>query len=283
MPTAFTSLFFREFSSFITAHTTERAFREHFGCPSIAIDVLWNWLLQRCSSFLPPRWSIHDFLWSLLWLKSPGSNLSIFASRWRIDRHTMVKRIQMTLVLIDFTLPPLSLADRWLNWRIHVLSSVIATTTFLIEQPREQSWYYLVERNTFGVKYEFICSIGVPRFCHCAGPYHGAALDPTIFTQTSIQNQILPNEAILADKIYKGNRITFLSPLPGHRYVLNNQERAYNYLIYRARQCVERLISRLRIFGILNVLWRFSLSFHELLVRVCCKLVNLNLLFEPLG
>jgi hypothetical protein len=38
-----------------------------------------------------------------------------------------------------------------------------------------------------------------------AGPWMGAASDPTIAMQSSIKTMMLPNEALLADKIYRGD------------------------------------------------------------------------------
>jgi hypothetical protein len=151
-----------------------------------------------------------------------------------------------------------------------------------VEQPRDESWRYLVGRNTFGIKYEICVSIGTPRICWLAGPWMGAASDPTIAMQSNIKTMMLPNEALLADKIYRGDRLHFIVPLTGHRYALDQEERAYNYLVYSVRQSVERVIDRLTNFGIFHQIWRYSFELHQICTRVCAKLVNLFLNFEPL-
>ena len=151
-----------------------------------------------------------------------------------------------------------------------------------VEQPRDESWRYLVGRNTFGVKYEICVSLGVPRICWLSGPWMGAASDPTIAQQSNIKDLMLPNEAILADKIYKGDRLHFIVPLSGHRYALDHEERAYNFMVYSVRQHVERVINRLTNFGVFHETWRYSFALHQLSTRVCAKLVNLFLIYETL-
>jgi hypothetical protein len=72
-------------------------------------------------------------------------------------------------------------------------------------------------------------------------------------------------------------------PLSGHCWVLNNNSRAYNYLVYVARQSVERLIRRLLYNGIFKGVWRFSFDFHRKCIIAACKLLNVYLIFELLG
>jgi hypothetical protein len=117
-----------------------------------------------------------------------------------------------------------------------------------------------------------------------SGPYKGAACDATIAKESGITLVLQESgECLLADKMYKHDHISFITPLSGHRYTLSQSENAFNYLIYSARSAVERIISRLSIFGIYDVPWRYSILLHGLCVRVTCKLVNLFLIFEPLG
>lgn len=110
----------------------------------------------------------------------------------------------------------------------------------------------------------------------------GAASDPTIAQQSKIKDLLLPNEAVLADKIYKGDRLHFIVPLSGHRYALDHEERAYNFMVYSVRQHVERVINRLTNFGVFHETWRYSFALHQLCTRVCAKLVNLFLIYETL-
>jgi hypothetical protein len=153
----------------------------------------------------------------------------------------------------------------------------------VIQQPKDHSWHYVVGRNTYGIKYELICAIGVPRFIWCSGPFIGAASDATIPVQSGTLQNFSNHEALLADKIYKGNQILFLCPLQGNYFTLTREEKAYNYLIYRACQSIERMISRLSVFGVFQRIWRLSFGLHGMWVQVACQLVNLYLLFELLG
>ena len=108
-----------------------------------------------------------------------------------------------------------------------------------IEQLRDESWCYIVDRNTFGIKYEICVSFGVPRICWLSVPWMGAASDATIPNQSNLKNLLVPNEALLADKIYQGNHLHFVVPLTGLHYTLDHEERAYNFLIYFVLQGVE--------------------------------------------
>jgi hypothetical protein len=73
----------------------------------------------------------------------------------------------------------------------------------------------------------------------------GAASDPTIAMQSSIKTMMLPNKTLLADKIYQGDCLHFIVPLTGHQFALDQEEQAYNYLVYSVRQSVERVIDHL--------------------------------------
>ncbi len=152
-----------------------------------------------------------------------------------------------------------------------------------IWQPRNNAWEYLTGRNEFGLKYEIVCSIGSPKIISIKGPFKGAANDATIADISGIKDLLGPHECLLADKMYRHDHLSFITPLQGHRYTLPNDENAFNYLVYSARSAVERIISRLAVFGIFDVPWRYSILLHGKCVKVICKLVNFFLIFEPLG
>jgi len=194
---------------------SEHTFRRLMGGPSVAIECLYFWILQK-NPELPRWWSPTAFFLTLHWMKVPGTSVEAFSLLHDISVNTLKRYIQKTLELINVTLPNLSLNDRYENWNFAVPCAVIDTKTFQIQQPSDHSWHYLVGRNTYGVKYELICSIGVPRFIWCSGPYLGAASDATIPLQSGTLQNFSANEALLADKIYKGNRILFLCPLHGN-------------------------------------------------------------------
>lgn len=133
------------------------------------------------------------------------------------------------------------------------------------------------------MKYEVVISIGVPKIIWVEGPFKGAAADITIAKQSGVRRLLrLQEEAALADKGYRNDVISFVVPLQGHKKELKGDDAAYNYLVYMARQSVERVLKRLKIFHILKSIWKYSLTFHHYVVIACCKLTNFSLVFDPL-
>jgi len=94
---------------------------------------------------------------------------------------------------------------------------------------------------------------------------------------------LLPeDERLLADKGYLNDPEHFICPVSGQSWNLDSEDRARNYMIYSARQSVERIFCRIKKFGFWNVPWRASIGLHGLCAKVIAKLVNYHLLFEPL-
>ena len=170
-----------------------------------------------------------------------------------------------------------------MKWPYTVPSAIIDTFTVDVTQPLQQSWQCLYERNCFGIKYEIICAIGSPKIIWLSGPYRGAASDPTISKKSGIKHHLHQNEAILADKLYRGDHHSFITAISGHHYSLSHEERAYNFLIYSARSSIERVIQRVTCFGVFKNIWKYSFYLHKKCTLAVCKLVNFHLLFEPLG
>ena len=174
--------------------------------------------------------------------------------------------------------------DRWESWDFRAPSCIIDTFKCPVEQPRERSWEYHQKgtSSSFVVKYEVVCSIGEPRVIWLDGPFRGNAHDGTIAGKSGVK-EFLKNELVGADKIYKGDKVNFIVPIKGHRFELFDEERAYNYIIYRFRQTVEQLIERLKNWGFLHLKWKQSMALHEKAMKSIGKLTNLALLFIPLG
>jgi hypothetical protein len=114
-------LFLDHASSFLQINCKESDFRAHFGGPSIAIEYLWNQIVNRFTEVLPSRWNMNSFLLSLAYIKCPCPTLITNASRFHIDYRTMVIKTKQTCILIIKTLP---------NVYIHSFSSY----SFLINE-----------------------------------------------------------------------------------------------------------------------------------------------------
>jgi DDE superfamily endonuclease len=177
--------------------------------------------------------------------------------------------------------------DKYDNWSAKVPCAIVDTFSTSVQQPREESGRFLNSKGgtegKFALKYEVVIAIGVPRVIWFSGPWLGQAADETITFVSRLKEAFVDGEVLLADKGYRGDFEKFIVPISGHRYALPTEQNARNYLIYSARQSVERAIKRLRQFGIFHVVWRYSFSFHYACARSAAKLTNLFLLFEPLG
>jgi hypothetical protein len=176
------------------------------------------------------------------------------------------------------------MADRLREWPHKVPSALIDTFFCHIEAPDEYPHeYYNPHYNGYGVKYQLVVAIGVPAICSLSISYKGLASDALIAEVSGVYEEMDEHEAFLADKSYRGDPSKFVTPCSGHRTQLSEEDKARNYLIYRARQTVERVIKRLRVFGLLHQRWRYSIELHELCTMVICQLVNFLFLLQPLG
>ena len=178
----------------------------------------------------------------------------------------------------------LDVKERKINWPYNVPCMIVDTYICQIQQPENESWQFLVGTNKFGVKYEIGLSLGMAHICWLSGPWKGAAHDDTIASTSKLKDVLNPDEAALANKIYWHDKISFICPLSGHRYTLTDEENSYNYLIYKAQQSVERVIEQLQNMTIFKSIWtKKNLDLHFKCTQITCKLVNLMLMFEPLG
>jgi DDE superfamily endonuclease len=277
----------------------ERAFRSLFGGPPDAYSYLWS-LICSCH---PPCSLVNpiSFLTTLNFMKDPGSSWFTSAFRWKIDPRTLEQQIKTICRLIYDVLPEVLMTsflsfNKFLffcqfseddllgtceGWSEKAPPGIIDCFKCRIEQPKEESWEFLTQANVFHIKYEVVCSVLETRFVWISGPWKGAARDDTISKMSGVK-ETLKGDLLLGDKIYKGDKKNFICPLPGHRYHMLQDERAFNYLVYSARQTIERMIGRMKKFGVLNCVWRYPYSLHELITKAIAKLVNLFIIFEPM-
>jgi DDE superfamily endonuclease len=147
----------------------------------------------------------------------------------------------------------------------------------------ESQWeYYCWYKKCTGVKVEVVCSFGTPRVVWMSSLFKGSVRDDTV-AKNSILKILPQNESLLADSIYNKVGPQLQCAYPGKEWLLSREEKKYNYIFWSVRQSVERLILRLRHWTIFSAVWRFSMRLLEKCVRVCGKVTNFFLLFEPLG
>ena len=172
--------------------------------------------------------------------------------------------------------------DRWENWTGTQPSAILDTTLSApIFQPFESSWeYYDPNKKKYYLKYEAVCSIGNPRIIWFSGPYKSSIQDCTLSQRSQLRFELGPDERLLADKGYLHDVEYFICPVSKGTFKIDLEDRARNYMIYSARQTIERIFLRLKLFGFWNVPWRASIGLHGLCAKVIAKLVNLHLLFE---
>lgn len=99
-----TSFWILQLSFYITHSRSERVFRAHFGLPSLCFEILWK-KIRSSFPILPKRWGIEELFMSLYFLKTPGVNLESTASRFHVHKQTLMKKLKITLEIIDSVLP----------------------------------------------------------------------------------------------------------------------------------------------------------------------------------
>ena len=174
--------------------------------------------------------------------------------------------------------------ERFQKWPFKVPSCLIDTFACPIEEPYLCPWdYYNRKLGTTAILYEVVLSLGTKRIVSFTGPFKGKAHDKTICENFTMRHGFIRHgEKAMADKAYN-NPALFMFPRRGFQQAMSREDRRYNYLLYRVRQAVERVIRRARSFQMMNVRWRFDFRFHADCSFAIAKLVNASLLFEPLG
>jgi len=197
---------------------------------------------------------------------------------------TFKKRLGITLQILDAALPKLRFVDRFDGWWRKVPSCIVDVLKCPISEPTERSWENLIGTNQFGLKYEVGLAIGSPRIVWLAGPFKGTVADGTIPKVSGLLEALGEDEAALADKSYRHNRISFITTLEGHQRNLKAESNAYNAIVYSARSAVERVIKRVR-----NGKWTKNIRYsgdyqlHKVCMHMQCRLTNWCLMYEPLG
>ena len=96
-------------------------------------------------------------------------------------------------------------------------------------------------KKKYHVKYEVVCSIGNSRVIWFDGPWKSSIPDCSISRRSQLRVALPGDERLLADKGYRHDARYFICPVTGKSWTLDLEDRARNFMIYSARQKVERI------------------------------------------
>ena len=108
--------------------------------------------------------------------------------------------------------------------------------------------------------------------------------DKEIFELSGITDMYPKRGKWIADKQYwQGIGIRVISPYKRRQNRLFTMEQwAVNHQIGISRVIIENAIGRLKRFGCMKQIWRHQLQYHEIVLKVCLNLANLDIRQRPL-
>lgn len=160
--------------------------------------------------------------------------------------------------------------------------SCLCDTTFIpVNRPYSSPWeYYNVAKKSHGFLYQVVCSLGKPfRILHFDGPFKGSAADVSIFRSTIVP-MLKEGEKVMTDRGYYQETLFCWSPPTGK--FLSQEQMIERRKVTAIRHLNERVISRLKDWGVLRKKWRKSWQFQEECVHVVSRLTQLELHAYPL-
>lgn len=142
-------------------------------------------------------------------------------------------------------------------------------------------YYYNVKHADYGLLYQVACSVNYPiRIVEFSGPYKGSCADVTIFRET-LRPLLRDGEMVMCDKGYLAEERCWTPPR-GKFYTLTREQKGQSIEVTKIRQVNERVIGRIKDWGIMKKKWQLDFDFHELCARVVAKLTQLQLYTNPL-
>jgi hypothetical protein len=141
-------------------------------------------------------------------------------------------------------------------------------------------YYYNAKHRHHGVLYQVGCSVNYPiRLVDFSGPFKGSSSDVGIFRQTLLP-QLRNREMVMCDKGYIAEPRCWTPPR-GKFYNLSRAQKGQSIEVTRIRQVNERVIGRLKEWGVMRKTWRLSFDLHRLCARCAAKLTQLQLYTNP--
>lgn len=159
----------------------------------------------------------------------------------------------------------------------------MADTTFCrIRCPHLCPWeYFRKEKKDFALLYQVVVSLGKPfRILSFDGPFKGSAADVTILRET-IKPQLFSDELVMCDKGYLQEEQCWCPP-SGPIQSLSTRDKFGRRCVTRIRQLNERVIGRLKMWGMMRRKWNLSWRLHKSCAHVVSRLTQLELILFPL-
>ncbi len=159
---------------------------------------------------------------------------------------------------------------------------MVDTTFVPIRKPYLRPYYYYSpNKKEYGLLYQVTVSIGKPyRIVDFSGPYKGSGADVTIMRE-SLLPSLEENEKVLCDKAYL-REIACITPPQGKYQTLSREGKGKFIEVTKVRQLNERVIGRIKQWGVMVKKWQLDFDFHELCARCAAKLTQLQLYITPL-
>ena len=142
-----------------------------------------------------------------------------------------------------------------------------------------QEVFYSGKAGMHTIKYEIWTELQTGLFVWIFGGIPGSVHDLSMARISTILDQILPGEFILADKGYIGEN-HFITPLK--KPTNEEEEQEYNSFIYSKRIIVENSIGRIKFFNFSTREWRHDLELHALAMKALVRILNIDIQFRPL-
>lgn len=113
--------------------------------------------------------------------------------------------------------------------------------------------------------------------------YPGSMHDITVLRLCGVLDMLLAGELPLADLGFIGEHqcLTKVKRVRGQQHLSAGQQWS-NYILESFRAIVERTLGRITTFNYLRHAWRHDHSLHDLVFRLICQLINLDLVNHPL-
>lgn len=161
--------------------------------------------------------------------------------------------------------------------------SCLCDTTFVrVQTPCYRNYfYYNVNKHSYCFLYQIACSLSYPvRILDFSGPYMGSCSDVSIFRETLLP-RLCERELVMCDKGYLAEKRCWTPP-QGKFQTLSREDKGKSIEVTKIRQVNERVIERLKEYGVMKKQWSLDSDYHELCARCAAKLTQLELFTNPL-